>query len=82
MADEELPTTAAALQEWRAAEQVAAVANRGKVATDAAIKAAAQAEEAATATADAAKAAMQAATLAAESATKTADAGAARRVAR
>ena len=76
MADEvtEHPKTAEALQDWRAAEQASAVAQRAKVATDAANAAAAEAQESAEATADAAEAALEAAALAEASASKTAEA--------
>ena len=76
MADEvtDRPKTAEALQNWRAAEQAAATAERAKVATDAANAAAAEAQESAEATADAAQAALEAAALAEASASKTAEA--------
>ena len=69
-----LPTTAEALQAWRAAEQVAAVSDRGKVASDAAVTAAMTASEAAAATAASAKAALEAATSAEATARATAEA--------
>ena len=58
--DTTLPTTAEALQAWRAAEQVAAVSDRGKVASDAAVAAAKSASAAAAATSVSAEAATSA----------------------
>ncbi len=71
---DEHESTAHALQDWRQAQQVAAVAHRGREAARLAAAAAEQAAEAAIATAEAAKSALASAILAEGSAQRTADA--------